>query len=210
LASNKGVGSSNLSWRTNITKVKYFFQSTEREPPMQLDPSQIENPDIQRLFADPADTEAMAKGYLMLGIEAENDGDWEDAIDYYEHVLSLDSKDPVIRYFGPNNLAYSLLSLDRFDEAEKHCLAAIGVDQDRHHAHKNLGLACEGLGKFSDAAVCFMNASFLNREDKRAWQYLMNLLADHPEVLDETPGLPEAIRHAREYYEAHGGVPDQD
>ncbi len=175
---------------------------------MQFDLSQIADPEIRRLLADPENPEDMAKGYLMLGVEAENRNDWEDAVEYYKQALSFDAKDPAVRYFGPNNLAWSLINLQRFEEAEEHCIAAIEVDQDRHNAHRNLGLACQGQEKYSDAAVCFMNALFLDRSDRGAWRPLAQLLESHPEVLSETEGLADAMKHAREYYEAHGGVPD--
>jgi tetratricopeptide (TPR) repeat protein len=177
---------------------------------MQFDLSQIADPDIRRLLADPANAEDMAKGYLMLGVEAENRNDWEDAVEYYQQVLSFDAKDPAVRYFALNNLACSFINLERFEEAEKQCIAAIEVDKDRHNAHRNLGLACEGQEKYSDAAVCFMNASFLDRQDKRAWQHLTQLLDSHPEVLSETEGLADAMQHARDYYEAQGDVPDSN
>ena len=177
---------------------------------MPFDLSQIADPDIRRLLADPNNTEDMAKGYLMLGVEAESRNDWEDAVEYYQQVIGFDAKDPEVRYFGPNNLAGSLINLERFDEAEKQCNAAIEIDKDRPNAHRNLGLACERQDKYSDAAVCFMNASYLDRTDNRAWQQLTKLLESHPEVLSETEDLAHAMEHALEYYEAHGGIPDPE
>ena len=172
-----------------------------------LDITKIADPKIRGFLADPGNTEDMAKGYLLLGFEAESRNDWEYAVQCYQRVLRYDASDLAVRYFGPNNLAYSMLNLRQFKEAEFYCGVAIAADNDRHNAHKNLGLACEGQGKFKDAAMCFLNAARRNMADKRAWLHLTKLVTSHPEVLSESPDLADAMKQGREFYEAHGGEP---
>jgi hypothetical protein len=62
---------------------------------------------------------------LHLGLEAEERQDLEEAATNYLRIVALVLADDMVRYFGHNNLAYSLIQLSRFDEAEAHCLAAI-------------------------------------------------------------------------------------
>lgn len=95
---------------------------------------------IARLLADPTNTVSVAKAHLLLGLEAEEQQDWEAAAKYYLRIVELAPADDMVLYFGHNNRAYSLLQLKRFEEAAAHCVAAIGIDDARHNAHKNLGL----------------------------------------------------------------------
>jgi Flp pilus assembly protein TadD len=113
----------------------------------------------------------------------------------------------MVFYFGHNNRAYALLQLKRFDEAEAHCIAAIKVDDARHNAYKNFGLACEALGRPVDAGFCFINAACRNAADKRAWLHLQQLLSRNPDLLAQSPDLGERMEALRNFYEANGGVP---
>jgi tetratricopeptide (TPR) repeat protein len=162
---------------------------------------------IARLLSDPTKTEDVAKAHLLLGLEAEERQDWEDAAKNYLRIVELTPADDMLRYFGHNNCAYALLQLGRFNEAEAHCVEAIEVDDARHNAHKNLGLACEALGRAAEAAVCFINAGCRNAADKRAWLHLQQLLLKNPNLLAQAPDLAERMADLREFYEAHGGVP---
>ena len=162
---------------------------------------------IARLLSDPTKTEDVAKAHLLLGLEAEERQDWDDAAKNYLRIVELAPADDMVRYFGYNNRAYSLLQMKRFEEAETHCMAAIEVDDARHNAYKNLGLACEALGRPAEAAVCFINAGYRNAADKRAWLHLQQLLSKNPDLLAQVPDLAERMADLREFYEAHGGVP---
>lgn len=165
------------------------------------------NPAIGRLLSDPAKEADVAKAHLLLGLEAEDRLDWGNAVEHYLRVVELVPADSMVRYFGHNNLAYSLLQLRRFNEAEMHAVAAIEIDAERHNAFKNLGLACEGLGRPADAADCFIGASLRNMTDKRAWLHLQQLLANNPDLLSQRADLAEHIEGIRDNYESHGGVP---
>lgn len=162
---------------------------------------------IARLLLDPTNAVNVAKAHLLLGLEAEERQDWEDAAENYLRIIELAPADDVLLYFGHNNRAYSLLQLNRFAEAEAHCVAAIGVDDVRHNAHKNLGLALEALGRPVDAGFCLLNAASRNAADKRAWLHLQQLLSKNPDMLAQSPDLAERVEALREFYDAHGGVP---
>jgi tetratricopeptide (TPR) repeat protein len=163
--------------------------------------------EIEQLLSDPANTIDVAWGHLKLGQDAEKRLDWDDAIEQYQRVIELAPDDEKVRYFGYNNRAYALLMLKRFEEAESHCLAAIDINNKRHNAHKNLGLACKGLGRPIDAATSLINAAFRNGTDERAWLHLQKLLTENPDLLAQKPVLVEQMEAIRKHYEALGGVP---
>lgn len=162
---------------------------------------------IARLLADPTDIASIAKAHLLLGLEAEENQNWEAAAKYYLRIVELAPAGDMVLYFGHNNRAYSLLQLKRFKEAEAHCVAAIEIDGARHNAYKNLGLACEALGRPVDACVFFLDAACRNAVDKRPWLHLQQLLSKTPDLLAQSPDIVERMNGLREFYEANGGVP---
>ena len=165
------------------------------------------DPAIMELLADPSNIEDVARAHWLLGCEAERRCDWEDAVEHYLRVVALAPADRMVCYWGHNNLAYSLLLLGRFAEAELHCQAAIKIDQRRHNAHKNLGLAYEGLGRPVDAAASFLDATFRCSSDERAWLHLQKLLTKYPDLLAEEHELAESMEVLRQWYQENGGVP---
>jgi len=88
-----------------------------------------------------------------------------------------------------NNRGYCLKELGRHTEAEVHCRAAIALDPARHNAHKNLGLALAEQGRRVEAAHCLLEADRRYPADGRARRHLAELLAAHPEVVQEDPAL---------------------
>ncbi len=151
--------------------------------------------------------ERVAREHLVLGCEAESRCDWLDAVAEYRQVLALEPTGKRLLYFGHNNLAYSLLLLGQFDEAELHCRTAIAIDDDYHNAHKNLGLALQGLERPAEAAASFLEATIRCRADERAWLHLRKLLLKYPNLLGEHPTLAERVEGVRRRYEESGGVP---
>jgi tetratricopeptide (TPR) repeat protein len=67
------------------------------------------------------------------------------------------------------------------------------MNPDRYNAHKNLGVALEGLGRYAEAAISYLTASRLNPKDPRALKHLDDLVATHPEVRRKIPGLKKQI-----------------
>jgi tetratricopeptide (TPR) repeat protein len=147
----------------------------------------------EELLARPCGLDDAARAHLTLGCVHEHDADWEDAIASYRQVLVNDLQDPVVQYFGNNNLGYSLIQLGRFDQAEDYCLAAIDVDVHRHNAHKNLGLVYQGQGRWLDAALSFLTAYQLTPQDPRAWHHLEQILAARPALLTQSEALRSGV-----------------
>ena len=144
---------------------------------------------IARLLLDPGNTVNVAKAHLLLGLEAESRNDWDDAAENYLRIVELAPADNMVLYFGHNNRACALLQLKRFDEARAHCVAAIKVDDSRHQAYENLGLAFEALGQAAEAAVCFLDAARKSAGDQKAWIHLQQLVSRNPELLVQSPDL---------------------
>ena len=147
----------------------------------------------EELLARPCRPDEAARAHLTLGCVHEHELDWEAAIASYRQVLANDPQDPTVKYFGNNNLGYSLIQLGRFDEAEDYCLAAVDVEGHRHNAHKNLGLVYQGQGRWLDAALSFLTAYELNPRDPRAWHHLEQALAARPALLKQSESLRAGV-----------------
>jgi tetratricopeptide (TPR) repeat protein len=93
-----------------------------------------------------------------LGQTSEKACDYEMAVGFYRHALAMEPTDPFIDYFVYNNLGYSLIQLSQFAEAEERCRQSIEIDPNRSNAHKNLGLALQGQGRFTEAGQQFKRA----------------------------------------------------
>jgi tetratricopeptide (TPR) repeat protein len=147
----------------------------------------------EELLARPCPPDEAARAHLTLGCVHEHESNWEAAIASYRQVLACDPEDTAVKYFGNNNLGYSLIQLGRFDEAEDCCLAAVDVDVHRHNAHKNLGLVYQGQGRWLDAALSFLTAYELNPRDPRAWHHLEQVLAARPVLLKQSGSLRAGV-----------------
>ena len=158
----------------------------------------------EQLLAGPCEPDDAARAHLTLGCIHEHDADWAAAIESYRQVLAAEPQDPMLQYFGNNNLGYSLIQLGRFDEAEDYCVAAIAIDADRHNAHKNLGLVSQGQGRWADAAFSFATAYRRNPLDPRAWRHLEQLLSARPNLLGEHEALRREVEALRRMFDAGG------
>ena len=162
---------------------------------------------IEKPNSDLAKIENAAKEHWQLGLEAERRADWEEAIEHYLRVINFAPQNQDTRYFGHNNLAYSLIMLRRYAEAETYCMAAIEIDDNRHNAFKNLGLVSDALGRPMQAAICFINAAIMCVTDERAWLHLQKVLLNNPGLIDQEPLLIKKMEIARRAHEKYGGVP---
>jgi tetratricopeptide (TPR) repeat protein len=158
----------------------------------------------EKLLANPKSPDDRARAYVTLGCICEHELNWEAAISNYARAIEASPHDTSLRYFSNNNLGYSLIQLGRYDEAEEYCEAAIEVDDERHNAHKNLGLARQGQGRWVDAAFCFARASRLSPSDPRSWWHLEQLLTTRPHLLSQSPGLKKEVELLRDMIEGNG------
>ena len=135
----------------------------------------------------------LASGQLM-----ERLGDFARAIEVYRRGVALEPVQASAWYFLHNNLGYCLNQLGRYSEGERWCRAAIQIDPERHNAHKNLGVACEGQGRHVEAIHCFIAALKANAADPRALRLFEELIDRDPGVRTEVPDLDHQLEKCRE------------
>ena len=140
---------------------------------------------LRKLVALAPDVEAQANYILEMGKFMERTRDYPAAVRYYRKALALKPTGIVVRYFINNNLGFSLCAVGDFSEAEIYCRKAIEIDPGRPNGHKNLGIALAGLGCDQEAAECFIAATQVNALDSRAFDLLIELLENHPELEGE-------------------------
>ncbi|MBZ5499141.1 MAG: tetratricopeptide repeat protein [Acidobacteriia bacterium] len=148
-----------------------------------------------------------AECLLAMGQAREQSGDHKAALDVYSRAAELPQEPDLVWYFLHNNYAYCLNLESRYQEAEAHCRAAIEIDSERHNAHKNLGIALQGLGRYCDAARSFITAMVACPEDHRALGHLEDLVAAHGEILEQEPGLLDLRRGCHEVAGSTRGKP---
>ncbi|MCD4812229.1 tetratricopeptide repeat protein [bacterium] len=122
------------------------------------------------------DKAELAECLLMSGQLAEQAGQPEPAVSFYREALDQKSDDFKVNYYCHNNLAYCLNLQGDFEQAQKHCHAAIRTDPSRANAYKNLGISQEGLGKVAEAARAWIKATHVDISDARAFQLLEKLM----------------------------------
>jgi len=152
---------------------------------------------VERLRALGLTDEEQVRCQLAMGQLQEGLGDFELAARFYRAGLDLPSCPRDIQYWLNNNLGYCLTHLGRASEAVAPLEAAIALDGTHANAHKNLGLAHAQLGALALAAQCFVKATQANASDPRALKHLEDLIATHPEICADVPGLDETLATCR-------------
>jgi tetratricopeptide (TPR) repeat protein len=136
---------------------------------------------------DSVDTKAFC--YLGLGQIAEAREQYDAAIDFYTRGLTFRTKDIGVKYLLYNNTGYCLNVQEKYRAAESYCRLAIEIDSTRANAFKNLGLSLIGQNNLLGAAWAWIEATKADATDARALIFLEQLIADHPEVVSQFPGL---------------------
>lgn len=95
--------------------------------------------------------EPNARNYLQRGIEAEQENRWDDAIAYYNEVISLQPVDNVILAEAYCYRAYAYGSKEEYDLAIKDYSKAIELKPDFAYAYRNRGFAYERKGEIDPA-----------------------------------------------------------
>ena len=147
--------------------------------------------ELQRVVSEGTDPAKRADCYLRAGQIRERMGDLVAARACYEEAVSLHPEDGRVAYFALNNLAYCLNRQGRFQEAEPLARSAVALFPDRVNAHKNLGVALEGVGRFPEAADSLLEALRIDPNHAVALRRIRFLLHAHPEI---GRGRPELAR----------------
>lgn len=137
-----------------------------------------------------AETPGEKAHYLLaMGIAKERSGDYKAAAEAYSLAFELPQEPDETWYFLNNNPGYCLNQLGQHQEAEKYCRAAIEIQPRYHNAHKNLGIALQGQGRYAEAARSLLRAAKICPTDRRALRHLEDLLTAHKEILEAIPDL---------------------
>jgi len=153
---------------------------------------------LRKLAVLTEDLDQRAQCYLAMGAQRERARDFEGAVTYYGAAFEMSPSNSNVWYWINNNLGYSLVQLGRCQEAERYLREAIGIDQGRSNAYKNLGLAFLGQARWTDAAAYFVRATQANASDNRSLAHLEQLVSEHPEILVDLPELERATEQCRE------------
>lgn len=171
-----------------------FYSQTRRQP--------VARTYLERLLKKPCELEERAGYIFALGQLAEQVRDYSSAAVYYRQALSMEPCDKKTWYFIHNNLGFSLNQMKQFEEAVRRLKAAIDIDASYSNAHKNLGLSYQGLGRYAEAAECFIEATRVNASDGRSLNHLEDLLREHPELLTNRESLQTELDACREAVDA--------
>lgn len=155
---------------------------------------------LQELVTLETDLEDKAACILATGAIAEKQEDLEAAVRFYREALALEPARTFTWYFILNNLAFSLNQLGRFTEGERYSRKAIEVEGGVCNAHKNLGLALVGQGRYAEAAESFVTATKVNPRDPRSLAHLKGVLQEQPalalEFQDDLSACEQAVKLA--------------
>ncbi|MBM4339485.1 MAG: tetratricopeptide repeat protein [Deltaproteobacteria bacterium] len=123
--------------------------------------------------------DAREKAYCLLsmGQSKERVRDYGEALKIYLSAMDLPPERNDNWYFLYNNTGYCLNLFGRHVEAMQFCRAAIEINPDRHNAFKNLGVALQGQGEYSKAAVAYIEAIRICPRDGRALNLLEELVS---------------------------------
>jgi tetratricopeptide (TPR) repeat protein len=153
-------------------------------------------PRLERLAEYASNPQMRAKLWLAIGQLNETQHTYQAAAQAYARGNALGPSDTRVRYFLRNNEGYCLNQLEAYDLAEECLLDAIEIDPGRHNAHKNLGLALEGRGRYAEAADAFERAVESCPEDRRALNHLEEL-AERDASLLESERFTERVQRCR-------------
>jgi len=141
--------------------------------------------------------ERIAYDHIDRGLNYEMSENWQAAAEEYRLAMAAGASGWNINYSANNNLGYVLVQLGEYDKAVEHCRAAIAIKPEPYNAFKNLGLALQGQGQWSDAARCFIEATLRNPQNARAWQLLEHLLRVRPKLIKRDLELGRIVADMR-------------
>ncbi|MBU1006404.1 MAG: hypothetical protein KKH08_02275 [Candidatus Omnitrophica bacterium] len=135
-----------------------------------------------------------AESYRVKGYEAQDAGDIDSAISWYQKSASLDP-----RYAAPHNDMGILFEAKGWlDRAEGEYLKALALEPDYEKAHANLALLYERKGELEKAAFHWMRRYKLGKPND-PWTYEARRRLEKLGLLDkETKQRPRAIKPAPE------------
>lgn len=106
---------------------------------------------MQRKAVKPYDSFSPVWAYNGLGILADLNGRYDEAIEYYQKANQIKPRSAQIN----NNLGYSNYLSDNWADAEKYYRNALNYDRNYERTWRNLGLLYTRMGQYEDALITF-------------------------------------------------------
>ena len=103
--------------------------------------------------------------YERKGTECATEGRFDEAVVYYDQVLSLDPETPSVWY----NRGVALRNLGRYEEAVASYDHALSLAADDPGTWYNRGVALRNLGRYTDAIDSYDRALALDPDDADTW-----------------------------------------
>lgn len=100
----------------------------------------------------------MMRAYNNLGLCYDSLGQFDEAVQSFTRAIELNRKQEHPSAWPPLNLAVSLISLNRLQEAQVRLHEALGYNPKFTQAHYQLGLVLEKEGKFEEAIAPLQRA----------------------------------------------------
>ena len=147
-------------------------------------------------------TEMLADVMLKQGQLMEQQENYTAAEASYRATLRLDPSDMHTRYFGHNNLGFSLNVLGRYKDAMPYLEEAIRIEPRLPNAYKNLGLSYQGLKMYEKAAEMFVTATRVDPIDTRSYHHLEAMLQKNPKLQDTMPKMVLQLKKCKQYVNA--------
>jgi putative glycosyltransferase (TIGR04372 family) len=141
------------------------------------------------LALQPAAREAhLALGQVLCRL-AEAEGDWQQAILWYEKAITLEPENSDLHL----GLAMALSGVKRYEEAARSFRQAIALRPDAAEAHVGLGVCLIHLGRRDEAPAHFRQALRVNPGTYTAHYWLGAILAFQDKPEDALASLSQAI-----------------
>lgn len=134
-----------------------------------------------------------AKSYRLKGYEAQEGGDIDTAVTWYQKAISLD-----VKYAAPHNdLGILFEAKGWLDRAEEEYQKALALDPDYEKAHTNLALLYERKGELEKAAFHWMRRYRLGNPND-PWTYEARQRLEKLGLIDISKKEPAKIKKQEE------------
>jgi tetratricopeptide (TPR) repeat protein len=165
----------------NLWQLNNFYGRVERKD--------LATEIIQGILQYTSSIDWQAACHLRLGQFAEQARQYDVAYKHYGQGLVLNPERQDVAYFLHNNMGFCLNFKGRYKESEAVCRRAIEINSQRANAFKNLGVALSGQGDRLGAAWAWIEATKADPRDVRSFNFLVQLLTDHPDLDSQFPGV---------------------
>lgn len=152
---------------------------------------------LDELFIIASNLEDRAHYHLSRGQIMEGKRDFRAALNEYNAAIPMQPANKAVWYLLHNNIGFSLIQLGEYRQAERWLQIAQDIDPKMPNAYKNLGICVQRLGRYVEAARCFIAGIHAYPMDDRSLEHLEELLSAHPEIKEDDPTIEDELKRCR-------------